>query len=81
MYFISGTVYEITNTHNGHMYIVDEDGYSILLNYLYSRDGAVLYNAMDVKPQVGDTILVYAYIGQTSTGTYILYQARLYDIW
>ena len=48
------------------MNIEDENGNKILVYGVYSEDGSVRYDAMDVKPVAGDKITVYGIIGYYS---------------
>ncbi len=57
-YLVKGTVTEIKSEEYGNMYIEDEDGNSIYIYGVYSKDGSTKYNKMDPQPKVGDTITV-----------------------
>lgn len=62
-FYVTGTITEITNLTFGNAYITDgEDTFYIY--GLYSADGEVRFDAMDIQPAVGDTITVYGIIGQ-----------------
>jgi len=65
-YYVTGEVVEYYNNYEkyGNMYIADDAGNRLLVYGLYSADGTVRYDAMDVKPVIGDTITVYGVIGQ-----------------
>ncbi len=61
-YLITGTVSEIKSTQWGNMNITD--GTNTLYVYgCYNIDGTVRYDAMDPKPQVGDTVTLLAVVG------------------
>ena len=65
-YILSGTILEVKNTQYGN--IVISDGTNQILVYgLYSIDGSVRYDAMTVKPIVGDTVTVLGVLGQYSS--------------
>ena len=62
-YYVSGVItgfYGDKGKTYGNVYIQDEKGDSILVYGLYSADGSVRYDAMEVKPVEGDTIKVYS---------------------
>ena len=64
-YYLTGTItgfYGESGTTWGNVYIKDENGQSILVYGLYSADGKTRYDAMEIKPVVGDTITVYGII-------------------
>ena len=64
-YKVSGTILEIDNTTYGNMTITD--GTNTLYIYgTYNADGSARYDAMDVKPVVGDEITVLGIIGNYS---------------
>jgi len=63
-YYVTGVITEIKSTIWGNMYIKDENGTSIYVYGVYNADGSARYEAMDVQPQIGDTITVYGIIGQ-----------------
>ena len=61
-YLIAGTVKEVQNTTYGNILITD--GTTDLLIYgTYSADGTLRYDAMEVKPVVGDTVVVSGILG------------------
>ena len=61
-YYVTGTVKEIQNDVYGNLVITD--GTNDLLVYgTYDATGANRFDAMDVKPAVGDSITVYGIIG------------------
>ncbi len=63
-YYVTGIITEVYNTTYGNMYIKDESTETVLTVYgLYTADGSIRYDAMDVKPVAGDEITVYAVIG------------------
>lgn len=57
-YIITGTITSVENDAYGNVYIQDENGDSIFIYGLYSKDGTVRYRDFDVKPVVGDVITV-----------------------
>lgn len=60
-YYVMGTVKSVINSTYGNIYIMDEDGNEIYIYGLYDTKGN-RYDAMDYKPAVGDTIVVYSTI-------------------
>ncbi len=63
-YYVTGTITEIYNTQYGNMKIT-VDGTAILTIYgTYSADGSTRFDAMPVKPVVGETVTIYGVIGQ-----------------
>ena len=62
-YYIEGTVTGLYNTQYGNFYITDGTN-QICIYGLYSADGKVRYDAMEVKPVDGDKVKVYGVIGQ-----------------
>ncbi len=58
MFYVEGTVSNLSNTKYGNMDLVDETG-TIYIYGLYNEDGTVRYDSMDVKPVEGDTIKIY----------------------
>ena len=64
-YQVTGTVVEIANTTYGNMYIADAAGNKLYIYGLYDAED-VRYDAMEVKPVVGDVITVVGGLGQYS---------------
>lgn len=62
-YTVVGTVKEIANAEYGNMYIEDAEGNTLFIYGLYSADGKTRFDAMEVKPAVGDQIKVYGVLG------------------
>ena len=62
-YTVVGTVKEIANAQYGNMYIEDAEGNTLFIYGLYSADGNTRFDAMEVKPAVGDQIKVYGVLG------------------
>ena len=62
-YYVTGQIVSITNDMYGNMYIADEDGNEILVYGTYSADGELRYDAMESKPDVGDTVTLYSVVG------------------
>lgn len=55
-YVITGTVKEIKSEQYGNLIITDGNGKDIYIYGTYSADGKTAYNALEVKPVVGDTV-------------------------
>ena len=64
-YYVKGTVTGFYNTTYGNFYLTDGTN-QICVYGLYSADGTVRYDAMEVKPVDGDEIIVYGVLGQYS---------------
>ena len=62
-YYVTGTIVEIYNEQYGNMKITDADGNILTLYGTYDEDGN-RFDAMEVKPAVGDEITIYGVIGQ-----------------
>ena len=62
-YYITGVVKEIKHTTYGNMYLVDENGNSIYVYGTYSADGEIRYDSLTTKPVAGDTVTLYAVVG------------------
>jgi hypothetical protein len=62
-YYIEGTVTGLYNTTYGNMYITDGTN-QICVYGLYSEDGTVRYDKMEVKPVDGTKVVIYGVIGQ-----------------
>ena len=67
-YYVTGKVVEVASTKYGNLYIEDAKGVKLYVYGLWSADGATRYDAMEVAPQVGDTITVYGILGQYNGG-------------
>ncbi len=67
-YYVTGEVVEYYTNYEtyGNMYIEDAEGNRILIYGIYSEDGEIRYDALEDKPEIGDTITVYGIIGQYS---------------
>ena len=63
-YYVVGEIVEVYNTTYGNMKIKDAEGNILTIYGTYSADGSTRYDAMEVKPVVGDTVKVYGIIGQ-----------------
>lgn len=63
-YIVRGTVTEVKNATWGNMYIEDDAGNKLYIYGTYSADGSVRYDAMEVKPNVGDEVVL---MGELST--------------
>ena len=62
-FVIEGTIISIESEQYGNLYI-EQDGEKILVYGLYSEDGKIRYDSLDVKPLVGDYIKVKGAIGK-----------------
>lgn len=62
-YYVEGTVTEVYQTTYGNMYITDGTN-TFTIYGLYSADGSVRYDAMEVKPAANDKVTVYGVLGQ-----------------
>ncbi|MBR3863907.1 MAG: hypothetical protein IKJ19_02170 [Clostridia bacterium] len=62
-YRITGVVTSIASAEWGNCYIKDESGEIVYVYGLYSADGSVRYDAMSVKPAVGDTVTLLTVCG------------------
>ena len=65
-YYVSGTISSITNETYGNMYINDGNGNEILVYGTYDATGANRFDAMENKPQVGDTVKLYTIVSYHS---------------
>ena len=65
-YYVTGVITAVNSTTYGNMWIADEAGNVLTIYGSYDATGANRYDAMAVKPVVGDTITVYGIIGQYS---------------
>ncbi len=63
-YYVTGVITEVYNTTWGNMYITDENGNILTIYGAYSADGELRYDALEVKPVVGDTVTIYGIVGQ-----------------
>ena len=61
-YYLYGEIKEIKNTTYGNMVITDGTN-EILIYGTYSADGEVRYDALEVKPEAGDLVLVWGQLG------------------
>ena len=61
-YLITGVVESVANTTYGNLYIKDAEGNKLYIYGLYNQAGA-RYDALAVKPAVGDTITVLSVVG------------------
>jgi len=62
-YYVAGVVTDIYNTTYGNMYITDGEN-TLTVYGTYNADGSARFDAMETKPAVGDTVIVYGVIGQ-----------------
>lgn len=58
VYRISGAVKSVDNTTWGNLYIQDEQGNTLYIYGLYDASGTVRYDAMQIKPQAGDKLVL-----------------------
>ena len=63
-YKVTGVITEVYNTQYGNMKITDDAGNILTIYGTFSADGALRYDAMDVKPVAGDTVTIYGIVGQ-----------------
>lgn len=57
-YFVKGRIISIVNTIYGNLTIEDENGNQLYIYGVYDSTGAVRYDRLPTKPQVGDTIIL-----------------------
>ncbi|MBO7196116.1 MAG: hypothetical protein J6V80_02160 [Clostridia bacterium] len=62
-YYVTGEIVKITSDVYGNMDIKDANGNTISIYGSYDATGANRFDAMETKPQVGDTITIYGIIG------------------
>ncbi len=67
-FYLCGIVQSIENTQYGNVYISDGEGNKILVYGLYDKTGKIRYDAMQTKPVVGDTIVVYGVLKKYVNG-------------
>ena len=65
-YKVTGVITEVYNTQYGNMKITDDAGNILTIYGTFSADGALRYDAMEVKPVAGDTVTIYGIVGQYS---------------
>lgn len=63
-YYVTGKVTEVYGLEYGNMRITDDAGNILTVYGSYSADGSTRYDAMDPKPDAGDTVKFYGIIGQ-----------------
>ena len=63
-YYVTGVITEIYNDMYGNMKLADEAGNILTIYGTWSEDGSTRFDAMSVKPVVGDTVVLYGIIGQ-----------------
>ena len=78
-YYVKGTIVSINNTTYGNMTIKDENGNTLYIYGLNDKTGAVRYDSLPTKPQVGDTIIIAGPIQKYGT-TIEIYHGRLQSI-
>lgn len=61
-YYTIGWIVEIENTTYGNAYIQNADGEKFYIYGIKSADGSKIYNALDVKPEIGDVVVLYGQI-------------------
>ena len=59
MFYTIGWVKEITNSKYGNMTLVDADENEFIVYGSYGHDGAVRFDKLPNKPEVGDVVVVY----------------------
>ena len=57
-YYVKGKIISIKNTTYGNMTIEDENGNTLYIYGVYDKTGAIRYDALTTKPQVGDTVVL-----------------------
>lgn len=62
-YYVTGKVISVTSDVYGNMYLADEEGNEILVYGTYSADGKDRYDALEAKPDAGDTVTLYGVVG------------------
>ncbi len=62
-YYVTGVITEIKNATYGNVYITDGEGNFLYVYGLNSADGSTRYDAMNPKPDEGDTVTLYGVIG------------------
>lgn len=62
-YYVTGVIESVYNAQYGNMYLVDDDGNRLTIYGTYSADGELRYDAMEVKPDKGDTVTIYGAVG------------------
>ncbi len=62
-YMIAGIITNIAQTTYGNMTIQDETGATLYIYGTYNADGSKKYGEMDVKPAVGDYVVVMGVLG------------------
>ena len=63
-YYVTGVITEVYNTMYGNMKITDAEGNILTIYGTYDADGTNRYDAMAVKPVVGDNVTIYGIVGQ-----------------
>ena len=63
-YYVTGVITEIYNDMYGNMKLADEAGNILTIYGTWSEDGSTRFDAMGVKPVVGDSVVLYGIIGQ-----------------
>ncbi len=79
-YYVTGIVVSVANTTYGNMTIKDANDETKTLDVFgtYSADGSTRYDAMEIKPEAGDTVKLYGIIGQYN-GTAQMKNAKLIE--
>ena len=79
-YYVTGIVVSVANTTYGNMTIKDANDETKTLDVFgtYSADGSTRYDAMEIKPEAGDTVKLYGIIGQYN-GTAQMKDAKLIE--
>ena len=62
-YYVTGVITNVANTKYGNVYIKDSEGNEFFIYGLYTADGSLRYDAMDIKPVAGDIIVVHGVVG------------------
>lgn len=61
-YCVYGKVKDTPNQTYGNTTVVDAYGDEIYVYGLYSSDGSTLYNSLSIKPEAGDTVIIFGYV-------------------
>ena len=63
-YYVTGVISQVDNDMYGNVYITDGAGNYLYVYGLYSADGSARYDAMNPKPDEGDTVTLYGAVGK-----------------
>ena len=57
-YYVKGEIISINNTKYGNVYIEDEQGNTLYIYGIYDSTGSIMYEDLEIKPQVGDMVIL-----------------------